>query len=87
MSLPWVILLWDAGLGPFNTFCSDVITATFDVPERPVDIRPDLGHVADVQLVMKESLGLSYVCLRLQQLSGRMLTEQACLLTTGRLLA
>ena len=87
MSLPRLVLLQDARLCPFDALCGDVITAAFDVPERPVHIRRDLGHVADVKLVMKESLGLSYVCLRLQQLSGRVLTEQACLLATGRLLA
>ena len=65
MSLPWLVLLWDGGLRPFDTLCSDVIAATFDVPERPVHIRPDLGHVADIQLVVNKSLRLSYICLRL----------------------
>jgi hypothetical protein len=66
MSLPRLVLLKDARLCPFDAFCGNVITAAFDVPERPVHIRPDLGHVADVQLVMKESLRLSNICLRLQ---------------------
>lgn len=57
------------------------------MPERSVDVRPDLGHVTDIQLVMNISLRFSNICVRLQQLSGWMLTEQARLLTTGRLLA
>ena len=65
MSLPRLVLLRDRGLRPFYTLCSDVVAAAFDVPERPVHIRPDLGHVADIQLVVNKSLRLSYICLRL----------------------
>lgn len=86
MSLSRLVLLRDGGLRPFYTLCSDVILAAFDVPERPIHVRPDLGHVADIELVVNKSLRLSYICLRLKQLGGRVLTEQARLLATGRLL-
>jgi hypothetical protein len=66
MSLPGLVLLKNTGLCPFDALSGDIITAAFNVPERPVNIRPDFGHVADIQLVMKKSLRLSYICLRLQ---------------------
>ena len=66
MTLSRLVLLKDAGLCPFDTLCSDVLTAAFDVPESSIHIRPDLGHVADIQLVVNKSLRLSYICVRLQ---------------------
>ena len=65
MSLPWLILLRNFGVHPFDTVCGDLIAAAFDVPERSVHIRSDVTHFAEIQLVENKSLRISYICLRL----------------------
>ena len=56
-----------ARLCPFDTVSVQVVRTTLYIPQCPVHIRLNLGYVADVQLVVNETLGFIYPCLRLQE--------------------
>ena len=66
-ALPRHILFEVARLCPFDTVSVQVIRTTLYIPQCPVHIRLNFGHVADVQLVVNETPGFIYACLRLQE--------------------
>ena len=66
-ALPRHILFEVTWLCPFDTFGVEVVRTTLYIPKCPVHIRFHLGYVADVQLVVNETPGFIYPCLRLQK--------------------
>lgn len=73
---PGDVLLQFIRLGTLDPLSCDVIGAALYVSQWTIEIRFDFRHITDIKFVMNKTFGFDYVCLRLQKLRKRVLTDE-----------